>query len=364
MITVATIVGARPQFIKAAAVSRAMRGKADFRELLIHTGQHYDPDMSDVFFREMDIPTPQYHLGIGSGTHGAQTGRMLQSIEDVLVIERPDWVLVYGDTNSTLAGALAASKVLIPVAHVEAGLRSWNRAMPEEVNRVVTDHISDLLFAPTKRAVCNLANEGIAGDNVLRTGDVMYDAALFYREIAAATSTVLERLELAPREYCLATVHRPANTDNPNRLSEVVRAFEMVGDSCPVVWPVHPRTRSAIQKSGLQVCRDRVKLIAPLGYLDMIWMETNAQVILTDSGGVQREAFFFQVPCITLREETEWVELIEHGFSRLCPELGYNLLSCYNDALSSAPNWNLPLYGTGTASETIVSRLASNEVER
>lgn len=315
---VLTVIGARPQFIKAAVVSRVLRTTPGLREVLVHTGQHYDDNMSRVFFEELEIPEPDYHLGIGGGTHGQNTGRMLEAIERVLFEEKPDWVLVYGDTDSTLAGALAAAKLHIPVAHVEAGLRSFNRRMPEEINRVLTDHISDLLFAPTETAVKNLLREGISPDKIHLVGDVMYDAALYYGEKAEKHSQILKRLGLVPKGYILATVHRAENTDDPNRLRVILEALAEVHREVPVVFPVHPRTRRRTEVYGLQNWLDKLLVIEPVGYLDMVMLEKNARLIATDSGGVQKEAFFYRVPCVTLRDETEWVELVDLGWNILC----------------------------------------------
>jgi UDP-GlcNAc3NAcA epimerase len=322
-VRIVTIIGARPQFVKAAAVSRAIRahnaaGGHPIREVLVHTGQHYDHGMSQVFFDELGIPKPDYNLGIGSLPHGAQTGRMLESIEQVLQKEAPDWVLVYGDTNSTLAGALAAAKLHIPVAHVEAGLRSFNRRMPEEVNRVLTDHASDLLLAPTETAVANLLHEGLPPERIHRVGDVMYDAALYHAAQAEERSDILQRLSLTPETYVLATVHRAENTDDADRLTGIFEALCAVATELPVVLPLHPRTRGALQRAGLlAMVEQRCRVIEPVGYLDMIMLEKSARVIATDSGGVQKEAYFYSVPCVTLREETEWVETVEAGWNVL-----------------------------------------------
>jgi len=317
-----TIVGARPQFIKATAVSRVLKSAEGVNEILVHTGQHYDANMSDVFFEELEIPRPDYNLGIGSGMHGEQTGKMLEAIEKVLLEEKPDWVLVYGDTNSTLAGALAAVKLHIPVAHVEAGLRSFNRRMPEEINRVLTDHASDLLFAPTKTAVMNLRNEGIPEERIKLVGDVMYDAALFYGKKAERQSQILNKLGLKPKEYILATVHRAENTDDPVRLRVIFDALCEIAGEIKVVLPLHPRTREALIKSGMyDKVASSICLTEPVGYLDMVMLEKNARLIATDSGGVQKEAFFYRVPCVTLREETEWVELVELGWNLVVPPL-------------------------------------------
>lgn len=350
---VASVVGARPQFIKAAPVSRALRQVA--HEVLIHTGQHYDHGLSAVFFEELNIPEPDYHLGVGSGSHGWQTGQMLIRLEETLLIERPDWVLVYGDTNSTLAGALAAVKLHIPVAHVEAGLRSFNRRMPEETNRVLTDHVSDLLFCPTQTAVDNLHREGIRR-GVYLVGDVMYDAVLEHLALAERQSDILTRLGLDPGGYALATVHRPGNTDDPTRLQAILTALTQM--EWPVIFPVHPRTRQRMAEFGLDLGRagQNPRLIDPVGYLDMLILEKHARLILTDSGGVQKEAFFLAVPCVTLREETEWVETVEAGWNRL--------VSCDPAAILQAarqfrPSGTPPpLFGDGRAAERIASLLA------
>lgn len=308
---IVTILGARPQFIKAAAVSSVF--SEHFEEILVHTGQHYDPNMSDVFFEELHIPKPKYHLEIGSGSHGVMTGAMLTKIEEVLETEKPDFVLVYGDTNSTLAGALAASKMLIPVIHVEAGLRSFNKAMPEEQNRILTDHISQLLFAPTQTAVKNLKHEGIS-NGVHLVGDVMYDGILYFSDIARKKSTILSTLGLSEKKYILCTVHRAENTNNPERLKSIVNGLNAVREK--IVLPLHPRTKKCLQVYGIQLA-DHIQVIDPLGYLDIVMLEASAKKIVTDSGGIQKEAFFLGVPCITLREETEWVETVENSWNVL-----------------------------------------------
>jgi UDP-N-acetylglucosamine 2-epimerase (non-hydrolysing) len=308
-----SIIGARPQFIKCAPLSRAIR--REHEEIILHTGQHYDPGMSDVFFDELGIPRPDYNLGIGSGTHGVQTGRMLIEIEEILVKEQPDLVMVYGDTNSTLAGALAAAKLHIRVAHVEAGLRSFDRTMPEEINRVLTDHISDLLFCPTKTAVTNLVNEGIT-DRVYNVGDVMLDALENNRNVAEERSTIIDDLNLTPDEFMVATVHRPSNTDDKENLSSIVEAFCSAGET--IVFPVHPRTEKYLREYGLfdTLC-EHVRVIPPVGYLDMLKLMAHSMKILTDSGGIQKEAYMLGVPCVTLRENTEWVETVGDGWNVL-----------------------------------------------
>ncbi len=356
---IVTIAGARPQFIKAAAVSRVLQKTQGVREVLVHTGQHYDANMSEVFFEELEIPRPDYNLGIGSATHGAQTGRMLEAIEEVSFKEKPDWVLVYGDTNSTLAGALAAVKLHIPVAHIEAGLRSFNRRMPEEINRVLTDHASDILFAPTNAAVENLRREGISEEQIQLVGDVMYDAALYYGKKADCQSQILNRLELKRKEYILATIHRAENTDDLRRLCAIFESFAEVAQEVKVVLPLHPRTRAALVEAGLydKVARS-ICLIEPLGYLDMVMLEKNARAIVTDSGGVQKEAFFYRVPCLTLREETEWVELVNLGWNRVIPPFSADVIA---DAIKSSLRHFEGVegspYGDGYAGRKIVHHL-------
>lgn len=309
-----SIVGARPQFIKAAAVSRAIRETDGLSEVMIHTGQHFDPNMSDVFFDELGIPKPKHHLDINGGRHGDMTGRMLMAIEPILLAEEPDWVVVYGDTNSTLAGSLAASKLHIPVAHVEAGLRSFNRRMPEEINRLVTDHLSTLHFCPTTTAVANLAAEGVVA-GVRHVGDVMYDATLFAIDRAESRSTALSDLGLKPKEYAIATVHRAENTDSAEHIRAVVQFLREQARRHPVVLPLHPRTREAASRMGVGLAGLRV--VEPIGYLDMTILLHHAVEVYTDSGGLQKEAYFHRVPCTTLRDETEWTETITHGWNRL-----------------------------------------------
>jgi len=353
-----TVLGARPQFIKAAPVSRSLSATNGVREILVHTGQHFDDNMSKVFFDELGIPKPKYNLGVGGGTHGQNTGRMLEGIEPVLLYERPDWVLVYGDTDSTLAGALAAVKLHIPVAHVEAGLRSFNRHMPEEINRVLTDHAADLLLAPTPTAVENLRREGLPEARVRWVGDVMYDAALHFGRLADRASTALERLGLEPRGYVLATVHRAENTDDPARLEAVFEGLSRVAAELPVALPLHPRTRKALERLGwLERSRERLQLIEPVGYLDMVALEKNARLIATDSGGVQKEAYFFGVPCVTLRDETEWVELVEAGWNLLAPPRDAETVARAIRAHLDARGRPIEAYGDGRAAERIVTEL-------
>jgi UDP-GlcNAc3NAcA epimerase len=310
---IVSVVGARPQFIKCAPVSREIRN--NHTEILIHSGQHYDPEMSDVFFEELQISRPDYNLDVGSGSHGKQTGDILQRVEEILLHEKPDIVIVYGDTNTTLAGALAAAKIHIPVAHVEAGLRSFDRTMPEEINRIVVDHISDLLFCPTKTAVCNLANEGITR-GVHLVGDVMVDALEFNKEIAEKRSGILEQLGITKQKYLVLTVHRPVNTDSREHMMSIIGAIGKV--SVPVVFPVHPRTHKCLEEYGMTGrLPSNIIVTKPFGYLDMLKLMRNASRILTDSGGIQKEAYLLGVPCITLREKTEWVETVEGGWNVL-----------------------------------------------
>ena len=358
---IVTVVGARPQFIKAATVSRVIAQTAGVDEVLVHTGQHYDDNMSDVFFREMDIPSAQHRLGIGSMSHGAQTGRMLEAIETILLAERPAWVLVYGDTNSTMAGALAAAKLHIPVAHVEAGLRSFNRAMPEEINRIVTDHVSTLLFAPTETAVQHLAHDGIRGAHVVQAGDVMYDAALYYADRAAKLPT-MSTLGLKPKAYCLSTIHRAENTDDPARLEGILRGLAQVAQRMPVVVPLHPRTRHRLATSAMAQWLQPLQVLDPVGYFDMINLEKNAAVIATDSGGVQKEAYFYGVPCVTLRDETEWVELVEAGWNQLVSAHDAQAVAAAVAAAVGRRGAAGSLYGDGHAAKKIVQVLQGKKL--
>lgn len=351
----ATVVGARPQFIKVAPVSKALQEKGSVREVLIHTGQHYDAAMSDVFFEELGIQAPDVNLGVHGSGHGAMTGSMMVELEPILMDLKPDALLVYGDTNSTLAGALVASKLHIPVAHVEAGLRSFNRAMPEELNRIATDHLSDILFPTTDAATQNLKNEGITGDKVSQVGDVMYDAALQFRDVAQAKSSVLGNLSLEPGGYLLSTVHRAENTDSAENLLTIFHALEALAADIPVVLPLHPRTRGRLENLG--VAFSKVTVIAPVGYLDMVALESNAAAIITDSGGVQKEAFFYDVPCVTLREETEWGELIDLGWNRLSPPSRKNILADARAAIGSVGKAGQP-YGDGAAALRIADVLS------
>jgi len=319
-----TVVGARPQFIKAATVSRVIREfnkrKNRIQEVLVHTGQHYDYLMDKVFFEELELPRPDYHLGVGSGSHGRQTGVMLERIESVMQKEKPKAAMVYGDTNSTLAGALAAAKLRIPIAHVEAGLRSYNSAMPEEINRLLADHLSTLLFCPTNQAVRNLSKEGIkdgGARTVRNVGDVMYDSILYHSKIAEKKSRILHDLNLVDPQYYLATLHRAENTDDPKTLRSILRALNEIGKETRVVLPLHPRTEKVMKAHRLFSKSKNIKFVGPVPYLDMLQLEKNAKAVLTDSGGVQKEAYWFGVPCFTLRDQTEWVETIKSGWNVL-----------------------------------------------
>jgi len=364
---ICTIVGARPQFIKAAPVSRAVAEHNRLTEVIIHTGQHYDNNMSEVFFNELEIPVPDYNLGITADTHGVQTGRMLEAIETVLITEKPNCVLLYGDTNSTLAAALAAVKLHIPVAHVEAGLRSFNRKMPEEHNRVLTDHCSDILFCPTETAVENLRSEGITNtaDNgefversplVVNVGDVMYDAALFFGDKARRESRIFEDLNLEPKTFILATVHRAENTDDPARLKAIFESLYTVAADITVILPLHPRTRKKL--GDLKFSTSNLRLILPLGYLDMVMLEKNARLIVTDSGGIQKEAFFHKVPCVTLRDETEWVELVEAGVNILVGADKGKIMKGISEMIEKEIDSSSAIYGRGDAAEKMVEILA------
>ena len=360
-----TVIGARPQFIKASAVSAALAASGLLREVVVHTGQHFDANMSDVFFAELGMERPAYHFAIHGGDHGEMTGRMLIDIEKVLLAEQPDAVLVYGDTNSTLAGALAAIKLHIPVAHVEAGLRSFNMAMPEEVNRILTDRVSRWLFTPTVGAGAHLLREGVDTRRIHPVGDVMYDVALHHGARVDAHGGMLGKLGLEhairPGAYCLATIHRAESTDQLDRLATIVKALSMFARDIPVVCPLHPRTRAVLARQGkLDALARAVVLVDPMGYLDMVQMEKHAALIATDSGGVQKEAFFYRVPCVTLRDETEWIELVESGWNRVAPPVdAVAMLTALRASLGTVGKEVAP-YGAGDAAVRIVRCLASD----
>jgi len=346
-----TVIGARPQFIKAAAVSR-MRSQRfpQIHEVLVHTGQHYDANMSDVFFDELDIPRPDHHLGIGGGSHGQNTGRMLEKLDALISQEKPDWVLVYGDTDSTLAGALAAAKLHIPVAHVEAGLRSFNRSMPEEINRVLTDHVADLMFAPTDVAHQNLQREGIADSKIHIVGDVMYDVALYYKARARQPDWFDA---LGVDGFALCTIHRAENTDDPGRMHGIFSGLAKAG--MPVVLPLHPRTRKQLVQFGLSI-PSVVQVVNPVGYLEMVWLESHCNLVITDSGGVQKEAYFHGKPCVTLRNETEWVELVHVGANVLVGANADHIQAAIAD-MPPLRKDRQSLYGTGNSAELLLSVL-------
>lgn len=348
-----TIIGARPQFIKAAVLSREILKTNNITEIIIHTGQHYDINMSEIFFTEMLIPKPKYNLGIGGSTHGKMTGRQLEKIEEILINEKPNWVLIYGDTNSTLAGALAASKLHIPVAHIEAGLRSFNKKMPEELNRIISDHISDLLFAPTKDAIKNLLNEGINNSKIFYVGDVMYDAALFYKD-KAKKPIWFNSLNL--NKFILCTIHRAENTDSPKKLSSIFEGLTFSKKN--ILLPLHPRTEEKIKSYGINI-PENIFIVPPVGYLEMVWLEMNCDIVITDSGGVQKEAYFHNKLCLTLREETEWVELVETGWNIL---VGSDIEKI-KDSLkyNKIPVKNYDFYGKGDACIQILNYLNENK---
>jgi len=363
-----SVIGARPQIIKAAAVSRAIakhnkkHPNRTIIEIIAHTGQHYDENMSQVFFKELDIPEPNYNLGVGSGSHGQQTGKMLARIEAVLLKERPNLCVVYGDTNSTLAGALAAAKLHIPVAHVEAGLRSFKRRMPEEINRVVTDHVSELLFCPTQTSVDNLAKEGISA-GVHQVGDVMYDCILFYiKKTKSIEKQILEKVGIRSKSYYLATVHRAENTDDGARLAHIFKALsEIAATDCPVVLPLHPRTVKYARNHGLEFA-NCVKVIQPVSYLEMVALENNARLILTDSGGVQKEAYWLSVPCVTLRDETEWVETVESGWNTLAGADKCRIIDSVRHYHTQPDENPESIYGNGNAAKQICKILQQEKI--
>ena len=348
---IVTIIGARPQFVKASVVSKALK-EANVAEYIINTGQHYDDNMAQIFFEEMSIPKPDINLGVGSGSHGEQTARTLIGIENELFIQKPDIVLVYGDTNATIAGALAASKLHIPIAHIEAGLRSFNRLMPEEINRVVTDVISDYLFCPTKLAVKNLADEGIT-EQVYNVGDVMYDALLHFTQIAEKSSDALSKLNLIQKSYYLMTIHRPVNANNTDQIQQLLNVLK--SSPYDIVFPLHPRTKNQMEKSGI-LSHPKIKFVEPVGYLDMMMLEKNAKAIVTDSGGVQKEAYLHKVPCLTLRNETEWKETVADGWNTLVKDID-EIPHLLNN-LPRPKIWQLH-YGNGNAASQIVNILLS-----
>ena len=352
-----SVVGARPQFIKAAMISQELRKNQKYKELVLHTGQHYDANMSDIFFQDLPIPQPNFFLQVGSKDHGEQTALMLEKIEKILMRERPDYLLVYGDTNSTLAGALAAAKLHIPIAHIESGLRSFNVKMPEEINRKITDHLSTLLFCPTQSAVNNALREGISKDKLFLVGDVMYDAAL-YAENLKLKSNLLDKLNVEKKSYILVTIHRAENTDDPVRLKILLESLLKLTKKYTLIFPVHPRTKMAIEKNGLlDTVPSSFKLIAPVSYLVMCTLEKYARLIITDSGGIQKEAYFYQTPCITVRDETEWTELLETGCNTLCVSKKFSVLpTLVDNCIDKQSNYS-ELYGDGNAAPKIAKYL-------
>ena len=351
---IVTVIGARPQFIKAAALSRAFLKHNEIEEIIVHTGQHFDNNMSGVFFDEMEIPVPKYNLNINSIGHGAMTGRMLEGIEEILITEKPNLLLVYGDTNSTLAGALAAKKLHIKIIHVEAGLRSFNMNMPEEVNRILTDRIADYLFCPTTTAIKNLTDEGFNNFNckVINSGDVMQDAAIYYAQKSAQKSKIIKSLPFS--NYILCTLHRAENTDDQKRLKCIIESLNKIHETTPIILPLHPRTKSKIKILNIEV---KVKIINPIGYFDMIELLKNCSLVITDSGGLQKEAFFFKKNCVTLRDETEWVELIDNGMNMLSNIDENEIISSVHQMLTKESNFEINLYGNGKACTNICNEI-------
>ncbi|MCT8990924.1 UDP-N-acetylglucosamine 2-epimerase (non-hydrolyzing) [Chelativorans sp. SCAU2101] len=357
---VLTVVGARPQFIKAIAISAAVARRDDMEEVLLHTGQHYDDNMSEVFFRDLKLPQPKYRFNLGGGSHAEMTGRQLIEIERALKEEAPDICLVYGDTNSTLAGALAAAKLHIPVAHVEAGLRSFNRRMPEEINRVLTDHVSRWLFAPTQTAVENLKREGVDPASVHCVGDVMYDVSRLIIDGTVSRTVIVDDLALPRGGYAVATLHRQENTDDPQRLEAILTALGELSRRMPVVLPLHPRTAKAVEAQRLSGHLAAIRAIDPIGFFDMATLLADARLVVTDSGGLQKEAYFHRVPCVTVREETEWVELVEMGWNRLPESISRQaILAAAEAALASGPGADASPYGDGNAAELILDAIAA-----
>lgn len=376
MMKLLTVIGARPQIIKAAAISRAVKAHFEglIEEKILHTGQHYDANMSQVFFDELGIPQPDYNLGVGSGSHGVQTAKMIAGIEEVLTSEHFDGIILYGDTNSTLAGAVAASKIHIPVFHIEAGLRSFNMTMPEEVNRIVCDQLSSICFSPTQTGIDNLKHEGFfdspakfkngKGRLVVNSGDVMYDNSMYFAPIAEQKSDILERLGVKPGEYILTTIHRPNNTDDPERLTAILSSVLAITerDGVTLVLPLHPRTKNLLDKNLAKdvyeklMSSPRVKIIPPASFFEIIVLEKNAKIVMTDSGGVQKESFFFERPCVILRPETEWVEIVEHGAGIIADANPKRILGAYDQLVGTTPSFP-PLFGDANAAQLILQRI-------
>ncbi|MDG1841537.1 MAG: UDP-N-acetylglucosamine 2-epimerase (non-hydrolyzing) [Crocinitomicaceae bacterium] len=352
-----TIVGARPQFVKAAALSRALKKHNSIEEIIVHTGQHFDKNMSDIFFKEMEIPKPKYNLDINSISHGAMTGRMLEKIEELILLENPNLILVYGDTNSTLAGALAAKKLHVKVAHIEAGLRSFNIKMPEEINRILTDRISDYLFCPTENAITNLNNEGYSNKEfkIIKCGDVMQDAAYYYAESSSEKSTIISKLKVS--NFILCTLHRAENTDDPNRLEEIISALNNINKETPIILPLHPRTKNKISDLNIEL---NFKTIDPVGYFDMIELLKKCALVITDSGGLQKEAYFFKKNCVTMRDQTEWVELLENKVNIIVGADENKIINGVKEMLSRKSDFEIDLYGNGKACDIIAEELIKN----
>lgn len=351
MIKILTILGARPQFIKAGSVSREILKYKEIEEVIVHTGQHYDTNMSDIFFDEMQIPKPNYFLGIGGKSHGAMTGQMIEKIEEVALKEKPDWIMVYGDTNSTLAGAIVSSKLHIKLAHIEAGLRSFNMKMPEEVNRILTDRVSNILFCPTDTAIVNLKNEGYENLDckIVKSGDVMQDGAMFYKNLAVKPSVEIKN------DFILCTIHRAENTDDETRLKSIFEALEEISKEKQVILPLHPRTKKILKNLRLDI--SNLTIIEPVGYLEMVWLIDNCDFVVTDSGGLQKEAYFFEKPCITLRDETEWLELVECGANTLVGADKERITEVCSKSFQFDDNLNSELYGNGNASKNIIREI-------
>ncbi|MBP8063545.1 MAG: UDP-N-acetylglucosamine 2-epimerase (non-hydrolyzing) [Acinetobacter sp.] len=346
---IVTVLGARPQFIKAAAFSREIAKHTNISEVIVHTGQHYDQNMSDVFFKEMNIPLPKYKLKTGGKNHGAMTGQQLEKIEEILLTEKPDLVLVYGDTNSTLAGALAATKLHIPIAHVEAGLRSFNKKMPEEINRILTDQVSDYLFVPSVGAKQNLLNEGVGEEKIFVVGDIMYDVSLYYKEKMVKPNW-FDSLNLT--NFILCTIHRAENTDDAEKLGDIFKGLEL--SKKDIILPLHPRTVNKIKQYGLDIPQN-IRVIEPIGYLEMVWLEVHCDLVVTDSGGVQKEAYFHGKYCVTLREETEWVELVEGGLNRLVGSDFEKIQWACEQLFEHNPS--MGIYGDGNTARQIIREI-------
>ena len=373
-----TVIGARPQIIKAAALSRAIKNHFSDRiqEIIVHTGQHYDDNMSQVFFDELGIPRPDYNLHVGSASHGVQTARMTEGLESILIKEQPNFIVLYGDTNSTLAGAVAAAKIHVPIVHIEAGLRSFNKAMPEEINRIVCDHCSTLLFSPTKAGFENLKREGFPIDNeppytidnpkVYHCGDIMYDNSLHFADIAEAKTDIIQRLELTGKPFILATIHRDSNTDQPERLNAIFNALIRLSNECQVVLPLHPRTAKLLktnldgEKQAQLFNNPSISLIPPVSFLEMIALERHARLVMTDSGGVQKEAYFFQKPCIILRPETEWVEIVQTGNAILADADESRIMQAWQHFQSNPPTTFPEIFGDGHAAEFMLKMMLEN----